>query len=176
MATSMNGWPVILQSDAGRLRRWKVPGVPREFTLRDGSAGFLLIWFVMFWHQRIDRVGKGIWDEWGWAVRPVRGQTSGYSNHASATAADVDATQHPMGVSIWRTFNLAEIIAIRWVIRVRLRHVLEWGGEWERADGMHIELNKSLAVAERVARRLMKTPRGRAILEANPGAKRVILS
>lgn len=37
-------------------------------------------------------------DDWGWNVRPIRGQVNGYSNHASATAIDADATEHPRGV------------------------------------------------------------------------------
>jgi hypothetical protein len=43
---------------------------------------------------------------------------------------------------------------------------------------MHVEIapGMTLAAAERVARRLMDTSRGRAILAANPGARRVIES
>jgi len=176
MATTQAGWPVIFDSDSRYLRRWVIPGTGREYTLRDGSAGFVIVWFILWWHHTIEKIDRGVWDEWGWAVRPVRGQSTGYSNHAGGVAADVNSTLHPMGTSIWSNFLKWQVVKIRWVIRVRLRHALEWGGEWDRPDGMHIEINCQMPKAERVAKRLMKTHRGQAILKANPGAKQVILS
>ena len=41
---------------------------------------------------------------------------------------------------------------------------------------MHVELNTDLAGAEAQALRLLGTPRGKRILEANPGARDVIVS
>ena len=39
-------------------------------------------------HREVERIDRGIRDDWGWAYRPVRGQQTGFSNHASATAID----------------------------------------------------------------------------------------
>jgi hypothetical protein len=189
-ATSANNWPVIFDGDTTgampRLRKWYVPAGKgltkgeRWFYLRDGAAGFVLLHFILWFHETIERLDtQKLWDEWGWAVRPVRGQTRGYSNHASGTAADVNATVHPRGVSIWRTFKTWQIKAIHaWVKSTKYSGVLTWGGDWSTPDGMHIEIKEgvSLSKVERVARRLMLTPRGKRILEANPGAKKVILS
>jgi hypothetical protein len=163
-----------------RLRKWDIPGANRHLYLRDGAAGFALVHFALWWHHAISRLDGGTWDEWGWAVRPIRGQTSGFSNHASGTAEDLDATQYPRGVSIGRVFTARQIRRIR--VRLAMRKyggLLRWGGDFQTTpDGMHVEIapGMTLAAAERVAKRLMDTPRGRAILAANPGARKVIES
>ena len=175
------GWPVLTSSTKGsppRLRKFVLPGTNRHLLLRDGSVGFLLCHFALWWHDRISRLDGGTWDEWGWASRPVREQNDVMSEHAGGCAADLDATQYPRGVSIWRVMSKGQIVAIR----LRLKFyggALGWGGDYNRTpDGMHIEIAKGtdLAKCERVARRLLNTPRGRKILKANPGLREVILS
>lgn len=179
MSTSQNGWPVLTSSRATgahpRLRRWVIPGAGRHLYARDGSAGFLLALLALWFHERVERLDGGVWDEWGWAYRPIRGQSSGMSNHASGTAVDLNATVHPLGAR--GTFARARDY-LR--IRARLRWmggVIRWGGDYAgRADEMHFEIVRPLARCERVARRLSSTPRGRRLLEANPGAREVIYS
>lgn len=178
---SQNGYPVIESARTSgahpRLRTFKIPGVNRTLNLRDGSVGFLLVHFALWWHETIHRLDQGTWDEWGWNVRPVRGQTSGYSNHAAGCAEDLDATLHPRGVSIWKTFTVKQIVQIHARL-VFFRGCLRWGGDYQHSpqDGMHIEVVRSMAGVEANARRLMKTPRGKRILAANPGLKEVINS
>lgn len=184
MATSANGLNVIFSSTDPRLRKWWFPegsGLKRHeryLLMRDGSVGFVLMHFFLWFHETIERIDtQRLWDEWGWAVRPIRGQTTGFSNHASGSAGDVNATVHPRGVSIWRTFKKWQILKIR--LRMKLFNgVLTWGGDWRTPDGMHAEITtgKSIRQVEKVARRLASTPRGKRILEANPGAKKVIFS
>lgn len=182
MATTTNGHPVLFSNSTSgslpRLRKWIIPGTNRHLYLRDGSMGFVLIFLALWYHQRVERLNlhNQVWDEWGWAVRPVRGQSSGYSNHAGGVAIDLNATQHPMGVSIYNTYTPLQIRRIRWRMRI-FGGVVIWGGEWGRPDGMHFEIGKvPMGRVERLARRLMKTRRGRRILKANPGARSVILS
>lgn len=178
MASSQNGYPVLYSNrttgDLPRLRKWMIPGTGRHLYARDGSTGFLLAHCALWFHQRIERLDNTTWDEWGWAVRPVRGQTSGYSNHASGTAIDLNATRHPIGVSIRSTFTDVQISRIR--TRMRYYGVVEWGGNWSRPDGMHFEIGGSITACERRAKALMNFGRGADILKANPGAKGVILS
>ena len=184
MATSANGYVVLFDNrtsgDLPRLRKWSLnldddTASERHFYVRDGSTGFLLIHLALWFHDRVERLDLGQWDEWGWAVRPVRGQDSGYSNHASGTAVDLNATRHPMGVSIYRTFTAEQIRQIRMRMEM-LDGVIRWGGEWSRPDGMHFEIAAPIDVCERKARRLMGTPRGEQILQFNQGARQVILS
>lgn len=181
MATSVNGYPVLSTNrttgSTPRLRKWVVPGANRHLFVRDGSTGFLLIHFALWWHEVIGRLdAKGApWDEWGWAVRPVRGKTSGYSNHASGTAIDLDATRHPIGVSTSRTFSPLQKTRIRARIRF-YRGCLTWGGDWRRPDGMHAEVSAGMRSCEKRARALCKSKRGKRILAANPGARAVIFS
>jgi hypothetical protein len=181
MATSANGFIAFTTARTTgplpRLRKWRIPGADRHLILRDGSVGFLLIHFALWWHEKVNDLSRPgtVWDEWGWAFRPIRGQTSGLSNHASGTAMDLDATAHPLGVPISRTFQAWQTAKIRARIRF-YRGILRWGGEWSRPDGMHIEIAPGVGLArcEKRARQLMGTPRGKRILAANPGAEKAI--
>lgn len=172
MATSQNGWPV-LQSGSPFLHKWIVPGTNRHFYLRGGSAGFLLMHYVLFHHEEIENISGGVWDEWGYAYRPIRGQSSGYSNHASGTAIDVNATRYPLStvhMAAWRMVKIrARLLIYTGCIR--------WGGDYSgRKDQMHFEINRPLGACESRAKKLMDTPRGKRLLAANPGQKAVILS
>ncbi len=187
MATCANGWAVIekLRTTGAlpRLRKWQLPDIDRHFYLRDGSAGFLLTHLALWWHERVDPLTGGILDEWSWAVRPIRGQTSGYSNHAGGVAIDLDATQFPRGIDPEDRLSANQISLIRHRLNFFKTgtgdRVLGWGGDYQNVpDAMHFELayGSTLAQAEEVARRILDYPRSQKILDANPGARQVILS
>lgn len=175
---SQNGWPVLPTSrttgDLPRLRKWIVPGTGRHLYARDGSAGFLLAFLALWFHERIERLDGGVWDDWGWAVRPIRASSTP-SNHGSGTAIDLNATRHPLGAR--GTFRRArDYVRIRARL-ARMGGVIRWGADYAgRPDEMHFELCRPLPACERVARRLALTPRGRRVLEANPGSREVIYS
>lgn len=175
-----NGNPELTSTTSGklpRLRKFTIPvksGASRHVVLRDGSMGFLLVHFVLWWHEYVQPINLGVWDEWGWAPRPQRG-SSRLSEHAAGAAVDVNATRHPLGVPISRNLRPHEIALIR--LRVRwYRGAIRWGGEWRRPDGMHLEIVGGLRLCERVAKRRMRSGIGRRILEANPGLREVIES
>ncbi len=174
MATSQNGWRVLPAGD-GSLHKWIIPGTGRHLVLRDGAAGFLLVYFALWFHHKIERLNEGVWDEWGWAPRPIRGSTT-TSNHASGTAIDLNATRHPLGVATNATFTKKQQRKIRrqlWMFFGTLR----WGGDYKRRpDAMHFEIDRAAGEVERLARILMKTPRGRKILRVNSGQRKVIKS
>ena len=174
---SQNGWPVLSAVSSGphpRLRSWLVPGTDVRLLLRDGSAGFLLIFVASWVHENLEPIDVGqIRDDWGWASRPVRGSTSVISNHASGTALDYNALRHVLG----RAGTWAQAARLRLWLRRRLGATVRWGGDYvHRKDEMHFELAGGLADAERVARRLARTRRGRRVLAVNPGAGKVIHS
>ena len=175
MPSSQNGWPV-LESGSPLLHTWVIPAKTGEvrITLRGGSAGFLLVHLLLWLAETVEPLAGKILDDWGYAYRPIRGQSSGFSNHAAGCAADANATRHVLGKR--GTFGTSHAAQIRRRLRL-YRGVIRWGGDYEnRADEMHFEINAPLASAEKVARLLMLTPRGRRILKANPGQAAVIRS
>lgn len=179
MASSQNGYEVLTTNrttgDYPRLRKTVIPGTGRHLYLRDGSVAFMIALFVLWFHERVERIDNKVWDEWGWAKRPIRGSTTGYSNHASGTAADINATMHPLGVR-W-TFKAWQYVKIRWWLKFVGMGVLRHGIDYQnRPDEMHVEIDKTLTHVEKVARKRMKGKRGQRILAANPGLEAVILS
>lgn len=174
MSTSQNGWPA-LDSDSSKLHKWVIPGADRHFVMRNGSAGFLLAHLILWFHERVHKLNEqgSPWDEWAYAYRPVRGSSYSLSNHASGTAVDLNATRYPLGTTnmlSWRKLRIRGRLA--WY-----RGTIRWGGNYEgRKDEMHFEINKNLTRCEKRARRLMKTSRGKRILQANPSQRAVILS
>lgn len=184
MPTSINGWPVLSSETTGplpRLRRWVIPTpelvAERHLYLRDGAAGFLLAHLACWFHDEVERLDTGVWDEWGYAYRPVRGQSSGFSNHASGTAMDLNATRHPLGVPTLRTFTPSQQRAIHDRLAMYGGRI-DWGGDWRRPDGMHFELapGTQLDGVEHRARELTDSPRGTRVLAANRGALAIINS
>jgi hypothetical protein len=131
---SQNGWPVLTEPPP---RVELVPGV--RVTVLPGDVAWLFQRVARFIHEHIEPLDTPVYedgrrlptDDWGWAYRPVRGQEEGYSNHASATAMDLNATQHPRGVK--RTWTPAETAAI---------------------DRMHFEINATAAQVRRVRTKL----------------------
>lgn len=175
MTVSQNGWPLLEYGD-DRLRTFNIPcrnGLVK-LTLRDGSAGFNIAHFLMWWSEELeDLTGSHPQDDWGFAPRPIRGSSTP-SNHGSGTAADANATEHPLGVK--GTLTEKEKNKIRKRLEIYdgcLRHGAFYSG---RVDEMHVEINKDLKSCERVARKLMHSPRGKRLLNANPGLREVVLS
>jgi hypothetical protein len=149
----------------------------RHFVLRDGPAGFLLIHNATWYHDVIERLDLGTWDDWGWAFRDVTGMSSGViSNHASGTAVDLNATRHPRGVPLAHTFTASQISKIR--RRLALYHgCIRWGGDYQHSplDPMHFEINAGEGAVRARAVSLLNTPRGREVVAANPGARKAVL-
>jgi hypothetical protein len=151
MATSQNGWPV----NPARTYR-QVPGSTVRLTVADGPAGDVLMYVAAQFDRRVEDIdwksSRGEFDDWGWADRPIRGSNQ-TSNHASATAIDLNATRHPLGVR--GTFSDAQVVEIRKIL-AEVGHVVRWGGDYaSRADEMHFEINANYdrvkAVADRLA-------------------------
>jgi hypothetical protein len=170
MPHSQNGWPV-LRPESWLLYTWELPGGTR-LRARNGSAGFLLMHLALWFDQRLEDLDEPLLDDWGHAYRPVRGYST-WSNHASGTAIDLNATDHPLAAD--HTFTQAEERAIH--ERLALYDgCIRWGGDYQtRIDAMHFELDRDLETCERVARRLLDSPRGRRILRDNPDQRKVIL-
>ena len=79
----------------------------------------------------------------------VRGSTDRLSCHASGTAIDLNATQHPLGAI--GTFPADKVPMIRALAK---KYGLAWGGDYRnRKDEMHFEINVN---AEKAAKLITK--------------------
>lgn len=177
MSESQNGYSAVPYGSP-MLHRWVIPSRTGRFTisLRRGSAGFVLAHLLLWLSEEVEPNVGPVLDDWGHAPRTVRGYTTTLSNHASGTAFDSNALRHVMGQR--GTYDRRDRRAI--LTRLRWRAyggAIRWGGTYDRRpDEMHYELVRDLPAVERIARRLMATPRGVRLLRANPGQARVILS
>jgi len=175
MQICQNGWPA-LASDSKRLHTWVVPTKEGDvkLRLREGSAGFLLAHFALWYAEVIEPLVGKIHDDWGYAPRKVRGSATSVSNHAGGLAIDLNATRHPLGKT--GTFTPKQYAAIDNRLALYDGCLRSGTNYRRRRDDMHTEIDKPLADCERVARKLMDSPRGKRILAANPSQKAVILS
>jgi hypothetical protein len=151
-ARSQNGWPVLEDSPPAVT----IPGTDVRITIRPGDVTTVLQEVARRFHSEVEPITGGVRDDWGWAYRPIRGQTSGFSNHASGTAIDLNATQHPRGVK--NTFTAREEAAVRRILNDMKdphtgRSVVRWGEDFSTTiDGMHFEINADPAAVSRVAK------------------------
>lgn len=166
MTTTPNGWPVV---PATATRKLVIPGTGRHLFVLDGPAAMVLGHYALWYHEKLERLDIGVWDEWGWADRPQRGTISVPSEHGAAVAIDLNATRHPMGVEPLSTLTRLQVARIRRRLAKRYRGLIEWGGEWSRPDAMHYQLVRRPELLAKLATDLVHTPRGRRLLAANPG-------
>lgn len=146
MATSQNGWTVFT---SGTHRSLVVsPWITGR--VRGGSVATVFDYLARRFNAEVEPIRRD-WS-WGYAYRAIRGKSSGYSNHASGTAVDFNAPEHPLGER--GTFTAAQRAAI-YRILADLDHVVRWGGDYSgRADEMHFEINAPAARVTTVAQRI----------------------
>ncbi len=113
-----------------------VAGVGFPGGVRRGQAGTILRYVATRMHAEVEPLRSG-WC-WGWSYRRIRGGSQ-YSNHASATALDLNAPRHPLGRR--GTFSTAQVRRIHAIIDA-CDGVVRWGGDYRgRKDEMHFEIN-----------------------------------
>ena len=131
MATSYNGWAL---RPARSLR--KVPGTGISLEVVDGKAGDILIYVAEQFHKRVEPLVPGTC--FGYAYRVNVNNPSVWSNHASATAIDLNSLKHPNGRSgTFTRAQYAEIDKILSEVGGVVRHLSD--------DEMHWEINASKA-------------------------------
>ena len=150
MATSQNGWPAsadknAIDVDSGFSRH----GVTFPGGVKAGDVSTLLGYVIDQFHRRVEALVSG-WC-WGYTYKQIAGSTV-YSNHASGTAVDINAPDHPYGVS--GTFTPAEVAAIHAILG-EVSPAVRWGGDYTgNKDDMHFEINANAATVADVAARL----------------------
>jgi len=136
MLTSYNGWPVSKEPAEIGIKSYAVPGTTLKLRCAEKVAP-LLIGFAAEFHELIEPLDEGGFDDWGYCFRMVRGTTDKLSNHSSGTAIDLNASQHPLGQI--GTFETNKVPMIRALAH---KYGLSWGGDYRaRKDEMHFEIS-----------------------------------
>lgn len=148
-ARSQNGWSA---NDRSCIASYSLPG--GKVALRKGDVSVVLLWCALRWHETVEPlVWPGVW---GYAERMIRGSSENLSNHASGTAIDVNAPQHPLGTDPRANFSALEIAAIHAIIDF-CEGVVRWGGDYTgRKDGMHLEIVGNAAQVARIAEKIRR--------------------
>lgn len=143
METSYNGYPASKDPDEINIKSYLVRGTDRKLKCAS-SVGPLLAAFAAEFHELIEPIDEGTFDDWGYAYRMVRGDATKLSNHSSGTAIDLNATKHPLGKV--GTFPAEQVPMIRALAK---KYGLKWGGDYiNRKDEMHFEVEVSPAKAK----------------------------
>lgn len=146
MANSQNGWTVHTGSSGLVPLRWVTGRVA------PGDVHAVFDYLCRRFNAEVEPIIVS--SSWGWAYRAIRGQSSGYSNHASGTAIDLNAPSHPLGKR--GTFSAKQVAAIHAILR-DLGGAVRWGGDYSgRPDEMHFEINTTPANLRKVAAGLNK--------------------
>lgn len=159
MATSQNGYRA---NDRTLVSSRLVPGTTRKMTVRNGPAGDLLLWVAAQFDKLVEDIEQGVLDDWGYAERTIRGDSTTLSNHASGTAIDLNATAHPLGTAPTANYSKDEIANIRAIVALT-EGCVRWGGDYTgRKDGMHFEINDGVTEARcaQVLAKLTKSTTG----------------
>lgn len=133
MATSQNGWPVVGKDacDQGPFE-----GVTFPNGILKGDVAKIARWQLAQYKAHVEPLHAG--ECWGWFVKEIEGSST-ISNHASATAWDINAPDNPMGVPTSRSLSEHQINACH-AIEAASQGTLRWGGDFTRPDPMHWEI------------------------------------
>ena len=146
MTKSYNGWPADPNPSKINVERFAVPGMNRTIMVRKEIAPLMLA-LIMDYDRTVDRIEPGIFDDWSFTYRPVRGYESKgdayLSNHSSGTALDLNAAKYPMNM---HNMNRKQRAACRQL--VKKYQVIQWGGDFNRIDEMHFEIKPGTTIAD----------------------------
>lgn len=149
MLKSYNGYPASKDPDEIKIKSYPVKGTDRKLRCAE-SVGPLLAAFAAEFHELIEPIDEGTFDDWGYAFRMVRGTTDKLSCHSSGTAIDLNATKHPLGKA--GTFPAEKVPMIRALAK---KYGLKWGGDFKtRPDDMHFEVEATLTKAQALIKSL----------------------
>lgn len=133
---SANGWTASKDPNEIHIKQFAVAGT--NIKLRCNQVcGPILAAFAAEFHEKVEPIDEGTLDDWGYAYRPIRGQTENLSNHSSGSAIDINAADHPLAKE--NTFKPEQVKVIQELIK---KYHLIWGGNYKhRKDDMHFEIN-----------------------------------
>jgi hypothetical protein len=136
------------------MKAFTVEGTSRKLTL-DVDAGRLLAALAADYHRTVRPIDVGAVDDAGYCDRDARAAKGQKSNHANATALDINWSEEGAQNSSWGKKFFAQIqtqAAIR-AIKQRYGSCVQWGGDWSPkfSDFMHWEIKPGVSRADVVA-------------------------
>ena len=150
MATSYNGWPASPdRNEIGVVKFGDAQGFPFPGGVKAGDVFTVLGYVATQLHTRVEPCVGG-WC-WGYTYKQNVNNPSQLSCHASATAIDWNAPDHPNGSS--GTFTAAQVGTIRQIL-VEVQGAVRW---LEGYDEMHFEICVGAGDLARVAASLPTT-------------------
>lgn len=133
---SSNGWPASKDPAEIGIKSYPIPGTGIKIRCAE-KVSPLLVALCADFHKLVEPIDEGTLDSWGYAFRPIRGQTETLSNHSSGTAVDLNANDHPLGKR--ETFTMEQETIVR---QIAAKYGCRWGGDYKnRADEMHFEIS-----------------------------------
>lgn len=146
---SYNGWLASKNpADFGGLDNRTIGGTKYKLApgVRAGDVATVLFYVAEQLNARVEPISEyAAGDDWGYSYRPNTNNPSQLSCHASGTAFDWNATQHPNGKSgTWTPSEKAEILKI--LAEVNNVVTVLWG-----YDEMHFEICKDAAAVKAAA-------------------------
>jgi hypothetical protein len=149
MERSQNGWPASKNPEDIGVKSYPVKGTKIKLRLAKRAAP-LLVAFAEEFHALVEPIDEGSLDDWGFAYRPIRGQTTGLSNHSSGTAIDLNSKIHILGKR--NTFTAAQREVLDGLCK---KYKLRGGYTYKnRPDDMHFEINCSQSEAAALIKEL----------------------
>lgn len=137
---SQNGWPASKDPAEIHVKSFPIAGTNIKIRCQ-ATAGKILAAFAAEFHALVEPIDEGSLDDWGYAYRPVRGQTENLSNHSSGTAIDLNASKHPLGKE--NTYTPAQRKVLDGLCK---KYHLRGGYTYKtRKDDMHFEIVDSPA-------------------------------
>ncbi len=153
MALSYNGWPASrYPGSIGIVRFEPFPGHPFPAGVKGGDVHTIFTYLVKQLDARVEPIEEyRAGDEWGYYYKTSANSNS-LSCHASGTAIDYNATQHPNGRrGTWTSSQLRTIRAIQ----AECSGVVFWLGDASRVpDEMHFEIRASYGAVAAAARKI----------------------
>lgn len=142
--TSYNGWPASDDKNAiGVVPFGDNHGVPFPGGVKSGDVFTVLGYVATQFNARVEPIVSG-WD-WGHSFKANVNNPSQLSCHASGTALDINAPDHPNGSS--GTFTDAQVGAI-YAILAEVSGAVDW---LEGYDEMHFEIAVDSGSLSRIA-------------------------
>lgn len=143
-----SGYEVIPKYGDPRLQKLVIDGVSIAPGVLAGDVHTILGWVAHQFNDTVMQLVDG--DCWGYAPREIRGG-SGWSNHASGTAIDLNGSTFKQGT---RRMTGKQIAACT-VIVLQGIGVVSWGGNYGGStlvDQQHFEIANNMADSPRTAR------------------------